>query len=160
MNEIELATLTGFFAGEGNITVSGGKWPTLYAALGNTERFWVEKFYKEFGGAFYVEAPKYKGAKFMFRWRVCGKKAVKFLQSIEPYLIGEKAEQLRVGLRFQKLKAEGHCLNRPYTPQQILEMNKEREAMRTVRRAAAETNRKDALPWRSDSPTLEVIPVS
>lgn len=144
MSEIELATLAGFFAGEGNITISGGKWPTLYAALGNTEKFWVEKFYREFGGAFYVEQPKYAGAKSMFRWRVSGKKAVNFLQRIQPHLIGEKADQLLVALRFQQLKMQNPHNNKHYPELLILKMNEERDNLAQLRRAAAETNRRDA----------------
>lgn len=160
MNEIELATLAGFFAGEGNITISGGEWPTLYAALGNTEKVWVEKFYQLFGGAFYVEKPKYLGAKYMFRWRVTGNKAAKFLHTIQPFLQGEKAEQLALALRFQEMKERKRPNTKAYPPELRLEMEKVRTEMSRLRRAAAETNRKDATPWRIDSPTLEVIPVS
>jgi hypothetical protein len=160
VNEIELATLAGFFAGEGNITISGGEWPTLYAALGNTERFWVERFYKEFGGSLYLEQPKYSGAKFMFRWRVSGKKAVKFLRTIQPFLQGEKAEQLVVALKFQNLKEIERSITKSYPPETRLEMEKVRSEMGALRRAAAETNRENATPWRNDSPTLEAIPVS
>jgi hypothetical protein len=155
MTEIELATLAGFFAGEGNITISGGEWPTLYAALGNTERSWTERFFQTFGGSFYVEQPKYGGAKFMFRWRVSGKRAVKFLRAIQPYLLGEKAEQLEVALRFQALKTVS--APEKFSPELRLELDKVRAEMQQLRRAAAETNRVDAMPWRSDSPTLQVI---
>ena len=157
MNTIELATLAGFFAGEGNITISGGNWPTLYAALGNSEKFWVEKFYANWGGSMYVEQPKYKGAKFMFRWRVSGKKAVEFLKAIQPFLIGEKAAQLDLGLKFQELKT-GVKAPVKYTDDQMLWMRKAHQEMQNLRRTAAETNRRDATPWRSDSPIPEVTP--
>ncbi len=157
MTEIELATLAGFFAGEGNITISAGEWPTMYAALGNTEKFWVEKFYNEFSGAFYVEQPKYAGAKYMFRWRVSGKKAERFLRTIQPFLIGEKAEQLRLALIFQELKRKPRPNTKAYPPELRLEMEKVRRQLQESRRAAAETNRENAIPWRSDSPTLQVI---
>lgn len=148
MEQIELATLSGFFAGEGNITISSGKWPTLYAALGNTEKSWVDKFFKEFGGSFYVEQPKYNGAKNMFRWRVTGKKAESFLRAIQPYLQGEKAEQLKIALHFQGLKNSWKVRdNEGFSPEQRLEMDKVRNSMRELRRTAAETNREDALPW-------------
>lgn len=160
MNKIELATLAGFFAGEGSITISGGKWPTLYAALGNTEKFWVEKFYTNFGGAFYLEAPKYAGAKFMFRWRVTGKGAEKFLETIASYLMGEKAEQLKVGLEFQLVKGLNPSYGTRYTSIQLSEMNRLYQEIQSLRRAAAETNRKDAQPVRIDSPIPEVIPVN
>jgi len=154
VNEIELATLAGFFAGEGNITISGGKWPTLYAALGNTEKFWVEKFHRLFGGAFYIEEPKYTGAKFMFRWRVTGKGAENFLKTIAPYLMGEKADQLKVALEFQAVKGcKTHCGTR-YTDLQLSEMDKLYQRIQSLRRTAAETNRRDAHPARSDSPIL------
>lgn len=155
MNEIELATLAGFFAGEGNITISGGEWPTLYAALGNTERFWVERFHKEFKGSLYVEQPKYSGAKFMFRWRVCGNKAVVFLRTIQPFLQGEKAEQLVIALKFQELKNDKRGVTMPYPSGLRSEMEKVRLEIGALRRAAAETNRENATPWRSDSPTLQ-----
>lgn len=157
MNEIELATLSGFFAGEGNITVSGGKWPTLYAAIGNTEKLWVERFHTLWGGSFYIEQPKYANAKHMFRWRVSGKTAVKFLTDIKPFLIGEKAAQLVVGLELQEIKASVHPPT-PYTSEQTLLMEKVHQKMQSLRRTAAETNRKDASPGRSDSPILGVIP--
>jgi len=154
VNEIELATLAGFFAGEGNITISGGKWPTLYAALGNTERFWVEKLHNLFGGAFYIEQPKYTGAKFMFRWRVTGKGAEKFLRTIAPYLLGEKAEQLKVALEFQAVKGLNTDCGTRYTDFQLSEMNRLYQEIQSLRRTAAETNRRDAQPVRSDSPIL------
>ena len=162
MSEVELARLAGFFAGEGNITISGGKWPTLYAALGNTEKMWVEQFHSLFSGSFYVEEPKYAGAKLMFRWRVSGKNAVNFLQIIQPFLIGEKAEQLKLGLAFQKVKnAEipkgGFGRKTRITTWDKLQQF--RGEMKNLRCAAAETNRRDAIPLRNDSPTLEVIPV-
>lgn len=153
MNQIELATLAGFFAGEGSITLSSGKWPTMYAALGNSERLWVEKFRDLFGGAFYVEKPKYLGAKYIFRWRVCGKQAVVFLESIQPYLVGEKAEQLILALIFQKTKSQqnsGHIISEKLRG----DMDRFIESMKLLRRTAAETNRKDAAPLRSDSPIL------
>jgi hypothetical protein len=153
VNKIELATLAGFFAGEGSITLSSGKWPTMYAALGNSESFWVTKFRDLFGGAFYVESPKYFGAKHMFRWRVCGKHAAKFLESIQPYLVGEKAEQLVLALAFQKAKDE-HNSGSKITRELRSEMDRFIESMKALRRTAAETNRKDAAPLRSDSPIL------
>lgn len=156
MDTIELATLAGFFAGEGNITISGGNWPTLYAALGNTEKFWVEKFHASFGGAFYVEKPKYFSAKYMFRWRVSGKKAVEFLKAIQPFLIGEKAEQLKLGLEFQELKASVKAPFK-YSNELISQMKRAHQMMQNLRRTAAETNREDAAPWRNDSPIPEAI---
>jgi hypothetical protein len=157
VNAIELATLAGFFAGEGNITISGGNWPTLYAAIGNSEKSWVSLFYDNFGGSMYVEQPKYKGAKFMFRWRVSGKKAVNFLETIQPFLIGEKSEQLKLGLKFQELKLQVKAPVK-YTEEQFRQMREVHQEMQSLRRTAAETNRKDASPWRNDSPVLEVIP--
>jgi len=159
VNEIELATLAGFFAGEGSITISGGKWPTLYAALGNTEKFWITKLHDLFGGALYIEQPKYAGAKYIFRWRVTGKGAEKFLRTIAPYLLGEKAEQLKLGLEFQTVKGSDTHFGSRYTDSQLSEMDRLHQEMQNLRRTAAETNRKDAQPVRIDSPILEVIPV-
>lgn len=155
MNTIELATLAGFFAGEGAIVISGGKWPTLYASVGNTEKLWIDLLYTNFGGARYIEKPKYAGAKYVFRWRVCGKKAKSFLEAIQPYLIGEKAEQLSLGLRFQDLKNETEKPNLGYSSNVCAQMDRFRESLKSLRRAAAETNRKDASPERNDSPILE-----
>ena len=157
MNEIELATLSGFFAGEGNVTISSGKWPTLYVAVGNTEKFWIDKFYQNYEGAFYVEKPKYLGAKYMFRWRVTGKRAEAFLKQIQPFLQGEKAEQLKLGLKFQELKKLHRPNTKAYPPELKLEMEKVRRQLQKLRLAAAETNRKDASPWQSDSPIPEAI---
>jgi hypothetical protein len=160
LKEIEVATLAGFFAGEGNISISSGKWHTLYTALGNTEKMWVDKFYEAFGGSRYTEKPKYHGAKYVFRWRVNGKKARRFLEIIQPYLIGEKAEQLKIALQLQQLKDSVDNPNLGYAKDVQLQMDGLSNSLKELRRTAAETNRKDAAPGRSDSPTLEEIPVS
>jgi hypothetical protein len=146
VNEIEMATLAGFFAGEGSVTLSGGKLPTLYVAVGNTEKIWIDKFHTRFGGTSYVEKPKYSGAKFIFRWRVSGKPAVRFLQAIQPYLLGEKAEQLKIALEFQEVKLSIPNRNKgfQYFPEANLELSKCRADLRNLRCTAAETNRKDA----------------
>lgn len=163
VSDVELARLAGFFAGEGSISISGGAWPTLYASLGNTELVWVESFYNWFGGTLYIETPKYSGAKHMFRWRVSGKSAEAFLRTIQPFLMGEKVAQLDLGLEFQALKnAEipKGGVGRKTRSTTWDKMQQFREEMKKLRRAAAETNRIDALPLQSDSPTLGATPVS
>lgn len=148
MNQIELATLAGFFAGEGSITLSGGKLPTLYVAVGNSEKLWIDILYNLFGGTSYIEKPKYNGSKYMFRWRVSGKPAVRFLQAIQPYLLGEKLGQLQVALKFQEIKASIPNRNKGFEkfPESNLELSKCRADLRNLRCIAAETNRKDANP--------------
>jgi LAGLIDADG-like domain len=147
VNEIELATLAGFFAGEGSITLSGGKLPTLYVAVGNTEKVWIDKLHRTFGGVNYVEKPKYAGAKFIFRWRVSGKPAMRFLQAIQPYLIGEKLGQLEAALKFQKIKSEIPNRNAGYTSETCFQLSECRDDLRNLRCTAAETNRKDAATY-------------
>ena len=163
-SEVELATMAGFFAGEGCIQVSGGKWPTLYAGFGNSEKFWVTKFLEVFGGSTTQYLPKkFKNPKIVFYWRVSGKDAYSFLKAIQPFLIGEKAEQLKLGLQFQEFKWSNR-LGKGGPTRRVDSVLSELEGFQTrmklLRRAAAETNRRDASPERCDSPTLEVIPVS
>jgi hypothetical protein len=146
VNQIELATLAGFFAGEGSLTISGGKLPTLYAAVGNTERIWIDLFHSNFDGTWYIEKPKYQGAKNIFRWRVAGNHAVKFLTAIQPYLVGEKAGQLNLALKFQSIKNKIENRNAGFSTETRLELDKCREELRNLRRTAAETNRRDATP--------------
>lgn len=155
MTDIQMATLAGFFAGEGSISISGGKWPTLYAQLGNSELLWSKMLYENFGGCLTVEGPtkKFPDAKYMFRWRTSGRKAVAFLSAIEPYLIGEKAEQLKLGLEFQQLK-ESENSTFKYSNSLLDKMQVLQKLKKDLRSIAAETNRKDALKWRSDSPIL------
>lgn len=147
MDSIEMATLSGFFAGEGSLTISGGKLPTLYVAVGNSEKVWIDKFYFNFGGTHYLETPKYSGAKFMFRWRVSGKPAERFLKAIQPYLQGEKAEQLKIALQFQEIKSSVPNRNAGFTPEIKTQMDKCRDNLRNLRRTAAETNRRDAATY-------------
>ena len=156
MTDIQLATLAGFFAGEGSISISGGKWPTLYAQLGNSELLWSRMLYDNFGGCLTVEAPKYENAKFMFRWRTSGRKAVTFLQAIKPYLLGEKAEQLKLGLEFQQLK-ESENSTYKYTDSLLTKMQGLQKLKKDLRSIAAETNRRDAQSVRCDSPILREI---
>lgn len=162
VSEVELATLTGFFAGEGTISCASMKhYFTVYASLGNSERCWVKRFHELFGGSFYVETPKYLGAKHMFRWRVNGELVSPFLRAIQPYLKGEKAQQLEIALKMQDSKdAYGKGLNHGFPAQLIVKLDMLHREMQNIRRAAAETNRKDATPLRSDSPTLVETPVS
>jgi hypothetical protein len=144
VTEIELATLAGFFAGEGTMSISGGKSPSLYVGIGNTEKLWIDRFQAAFPAGYYVEAPNhYPGAKFMFRWRATGKKALNFLRTIQPYLIGEKADQLAIAVAFQELKKSN--ANGGYTPEERLQMDRLRNSLKESRRTAAETNRKDAI---------------
>lgn len=147
MDTIELATLSGFFAGEGSITISGGKLPTLYVAVGNSEKIWIDKLHRNFGGTSYLEKPKYSGSKFMFRWRVSGKPAVRFLTAIQPYLQGEKAEQLKVALRFQEIKSSVPNRNAGFSYEITSQMSMCRDNLRNLRRIAAETNRRDAATY-------------
>lgn len=156
MSDIELARISGFFAGEGYIVISGKPVPALYVAVGNTESVWIDLLHKHFAGSRTVQQPKYMGAKCMFRWRVTGKLAVKFLKAIQPFLMGEKLQQLELGLEFQKAKDtyKAGIGNKKCTPEFLATMEAFRERLRNLRRAAAETNRKDAASGQSDSPTL------
>ncbi len=148
MTEIELATLAGFFAGEGTMSISGGQSPSLYVGIGNSEKVWIDKFAALFPAAYYIEAPpkKFSHAKTMFRWRATGNRAANFLRTIKPYLIGEKSQQADIALQFQELKA-GHKAPTPFSPEQRSQMDKLRNSLKELRRTAAETNRKDALAW-------------
>ena len=153
MTDIQMATLAGFFAGECSISISGGKWPTLYAQLGNSELLWSKMLYDNFGGCLTIEGPtkKFPNAKYMFRWRTSGRKAVAFLKAIEPYLIGEKANQLKLGLEFQQLKESEHSTFK-YSNSLLDKMQVLQRLKKDLRSIAAETNRRDAQQWRCDSP--------
>ena len=137
---------------------SGGV-PQPTACLGNTEKFWVEILYNEFGGSFYLEKPKYLGAKYMFRWRVSGKKAEHFLQTLQPFLVGEKARNLDLCLEVIRLKSKKQSGNQySYDAETLSRMKELYDKYKSLKGAAAETNRRDALTMRSDSPTLEETP--
>lgn len=164
--ETELAILAGFFAGEGYIGIlkstKKSKSPSLTVEVGNTERFWVEEFYRVFGGALRSSTPKRKNSLPYHKWYLKDEKAATFLREILPFLKGEKHNQALIAFELDAIKS---CKpNRGRTGKlghfnfnEIVAMERLEHKLRNLRCAAAETKRMGASPARSDSPILQVI---
>ncbi|MDE1767523.1 MAG: hypothetical protein KGJ90_07475 [Patescibacteria group bacterium] len=161
--EVELAIMAGFFAGEGSVSLKkqygGGrvKCPALYVSMGNTEKFWIESFQKQFGGSCYVEIPKNPKAKPVWRWRLHNAPARDFLIAIFPFLLGEKRQQAEIAIEFMKVKDARIANWKWHTPEQLTAMERFADQMAELRRAVAETKRAIVTPLRSDSPTLPAM---
>lgn len=164
-----LAVLAGFFAGEGCIQLrksnKHSKSPTLTVEVGNTERFWCEKFKEIFGGNTRVRIAKKRLNHLPYhKWYIKDEKAADVLQELKPFLMGEKAPQLDLALKAAAIKtqrpnrgrrgAAGH-----FTDEELKGLNSLVSELEQLRFAAAETKRKSVQNLvRSDSPILEVIP--
>jgi hypothetical protein len=154
-----------FFAGEGyiNIAIPNAKqkwYPSLRVGFVTTEKLWAELFHKRYGGFTWTAEPTKKTNRYIFGWRVTGKEAEAFLRLIQPFLLGEKVTQLEHSLRFREEAKKFYRKNGLINNQAQL-WEAYRSEMKEIRNAAAETNRRDALEkMRSDSPNLEVIPVT
>lgn len=161
----ELVGMAWFFAGEGYINISIPNadkpyYPSLRVGIATTEKLWAELYHARFGGFTWTQKPTKEGNRFVFGWRVTGKEAEAFLRAIHPYLKGEKVAQLEHALRFREECAKYYRKGGKINQQEAL-WKEYRIKMKEIRQAAAETNRRDAgLTPRSDSPTLEAIPVS
>jgi len=153
VSDFELNGMAKFFAGEGNVTITKGKCPVVYAAIGNSEKGLVKPYHLLFEGSFTVEAPKDPRNRFMFRWRVSGIDALPFMKAIQPFLKGEKLPQLENAVALQEYKAiaptkDGHH----YTQDALVTMKGFYVNHKNLKLAAAETNRRDAASMRNDSP--------
>ena len=163
---VELARFSGFFAGEGSISISGPQNHknalNLWVMIGNTEREWVKAFKQVFGGSIYIEFPKrFKNAKPVYRWRLYNSDAANFLRAIFPFLIGEKRAQVEIALRFQAIKdqrdSQRYNRRQPFSLEQLEQMERLKDELKELRRAVAETKRRDASPVRNDSPIPQEI---
>lgn len=165
VTELELAFMAGLFAGEGSISIVIGKfpngehYPNMHTGFATTEKCWMDWFHSVFGGCKHVYAPKKDNNKFIFFWRVGGQAAEDFLRTLQPFLKGEKVQQLELALRYcetkRKLKNAGEKIS-----SRIELWESFRTQMKSIRRAAAETNRQDAHAERNDSPILKATSVS
>lgn len=164
-----LAVLAGFFAGEGCIQLrksnKHSKSPTLTVEVGNTERFWCEKFKETFGGSTRVRIAKKRPSHLPYhKWYVKDEKAAEVLQELRPYLLGEKAPQLELALKAAAIKTQRPDRGRRgsaghFTDLELSGLNALMLELEQLRFAAAETKRKSVQNIvRSDSPILEVIP--
>ena len=163
----ELIGMSWFFAGEGYINIAipnvKGKWyPSLRVGIATTEKLWAELFRRRFGGFLWKGKPSKKrrnsneDTRFVFGWRVTGKEAYTFLLTIQPYLKGEKVQQLELGLEFMQIKATFYRKAKINLQNDLWLSFMDR--MKDIRLAAAETNRRDAVNWpRCDSPILREI---
>ena len=113
----ELSYMAGFFEGEGCVSavkyasypLKIGRKPTLVlmCRVGNTEKDALELFERRFGGKIRVwhRNPKWKD---IWIWNIYAKKALNFLETIEPYLKTKRKQELaRLGIEFQKHKVLG-----------------------------------------------------
>jgi hypothetical protein len=160
VSELDLRFMAGLFAGEGSICIvigkfpNGERYPNMHAGFATTEKIWMEWFHSVFGGTMHVYPPTKAKNKYVFFWRVGGYPAEKFLRTIQPFLKGEKVQQLELALRYlnakEQLKRSGQKVS-----QSIELWESFKKELKDLRLAAAETNRRDALAWRSDSPILK-----
>jgi hypothetical protein len=154
----EVKILAGFFAGEGHIAIRKGnkkqKAQSLYVEVGNTESFWAHKFQNLFGGSVSTTFPKRARALPYYHWSAKDSDAIRCLRAIFPFLLGEKRQQAIIALKLAEMKV-GHT--GWYTAEEHASMERLKEEMQALRRAAAETKRMSAQPMRSDSPILQVI---
>lgn len=147
------------FAGEGwmNIVIPNIKrnyYPSLRVGITTTEKLWADILHKKYNGFTWIGKPTKQGHRWVFGWRVTGKEAEAFLRAIQPFLRGEKVPQLELMLKFREDTAKFYRKEKINTQTELWEGY--REEMKNVRRAAAETNRKDAEhALQSDSPILE-----
>ena len=164
--DIELATLAGFFAGEGYIGIrkssKKSKSPTLTVEVGNTERIWAEAFQDFFGGNIRVALPKQYNSLPYHKWYIKDEAAAKCIRAILPFLRGEKLQQAFVALDLDAIKSKKPNRGRTgkaghFCQSDIVEMERLEIKLQELRRAAAETKRKSTLSTRNDSPTLQVI---
>lgn len=156
VSDFELNGIARLFAGEGNITITSGKCPVVYAGMGNSEKILVKPLHILFGGSFAVEKPKDQRNRFMFRWRVSGNDALPFMKAIQPFLIGEKLPQLENAVALQEYKHAAPTKNGYHYTEAALEVMKGFYLKhKELQRAAAETNRRDAASMRNDSPCPE-----
>lgn len=156
VSDFELNGFAKFFAGEGNITITSGKCPIVYAAVGNSEKVLVDPYFHLFGGSLNPEKPKDMRNRFMFRWRLTGKDALPFMKAIQPFLIGEKLPQLLNAIALQEYKNSAPTKDGyHYTEIALTTMKGFFLTHKNLKLAAAETNRRDAASMRSDSPCTE-----
>jgi hypothetical protein len=163
VSALDASFMAGLFAGEGSICIVIGKfpngesYPNMHAGFTTTEKCWSDWFHGVFGGHVHVYPPKTPRHKWLFFWRVGGGAAERFLKTIQPFLKGEKVQQLELALEYRdkkrELKASGGKIS-----QNIELWESFRARLKALRVAAAETNRRDANAPRSDSPILEATP--
>jgi hypothetical protein len=115
------AYLAGFIDGEGSITAGGNgpKSVLMRLTLYNNNRKIISWIKQRFGGAEYVRLPKNKkkhAINYMLVWR--GKKLIKLLDSVYPFLIGKK-KQAKLALEFCRFQHSRTRINSPFSKADI-----------------------------------------
>jgi len=102
-----LSWLGGFFDGEGCVTILRGKkttgypyYHTLKVEIGGNFKEILEEIEKRFGGTL---SQKSDSSKFAWRLQLSAKKALHFLEIIQPY-VRLKHEEVETGIEFQRHK--------------------------------------------------------
>ena len=96
----KLLYMAGLFDGEGHITIIktspiNSRTPIhcLRVGIGNNHKGVVEMFLEEFGGSNIYEEKPEKG-RLVYKWYITTNKALKFIETIEPFLIVKKKQAL------------------------------------------------------------------
>lgn len=153
--------LAGFFAGEGHVGIrksaKKSKCPSVVVEVGNTEVVWCNLFQQHFGGYIRLYFPKRAKALPYYHWTLKDEQAALFLQTIYPFLIGEKRQQAELAIRVATIKLCRPSKGGHFNDEQLEVMERLEFNLRDLRRAAAETKRASAQPVRNDSPTLPAM---
>jgi hypothetical protein len=156
---MELGTLNYAACGldcEGSITIShsytkqGWLAMHLIVAVANIDRSFVEFYQNNFGGRIYSEEPKKLSKRLIYRWKVNSNEALKFLETVRPYL---KIKGDRADLAILWQKSNRRVMSREKRESFWLTMKALNKG-----ESPAETKRIDAgTNLRNDSPTLSAM---
>lgn len=100
---------SGLFDGEGCVTISitHSRYHQLRVEIQMTDREPLELLLKQYGGTLTDRKPDNRGRRRpAFRWMICSRDAVPFLEDILPYSI-VKAEEIRTAIEFQSTMFQG-----------------------------------------------------
>lgn len=93
MVDIEAAYAAGLFDGEGSISLvrqHNNRWPSPQVAVASADYEVVQWFRVRFGGSIVTKQPRMSTHSVSYDWRLTGRRALGFLQSIRPYLVIER----------------------------------------------------------------------
>ena len=88
--------LAGVFDGEGSFGIwsRGKNLPKrVEVKVETTDADMVSRFYRIFKGSFYASTPKNKKHRHLFRWKITGEKALKFLEQVIPFMCRRRREK-------------------------------------------------------------------
>jgi hypothetical protein len=117
MKKTDIAWAAGFFDGEGCITVfraNGGRNHALRVGFAQKNKIPVERFEDLFGGEAIYHMKK-DGSGHWY-WNLYGRNALRFLQTISPYLV-MKADQASTAIAFQ-LRRQTSTTKNPLTSEE------------------------------------------